>query len=353
MTHKPIELPFRTLAWEGGVDGRFLILDQRKLPAEQVEIELDTVQKVFDAIRTLAVRGAPAIGAAAGYGLVVAARGGTTSADVRMRLDEAQTYLASSRPTAYNLFGALSRVARACAGIALSRDGILNLLLQEAHKIEAEDRTACERIGRHAVALLPDPIRAMTHCNAGALATCGIGTALAPFYVAQAEGRDLKVYACETRPLLQGARLTAWELTEAGIDAALLVDSARAHILKLGYVNCVVVGADRIASNGDAANKIGTYDLALAAKAHGVPFYVAAPLSTFDPSIATGEEIKIEERPQEEVACLLPGARTAVEGATCINPAFDVTPAELITAIVTEQGVIAPPSAATVRPFLD
>ena len=343
-----ITLPFHTLAWNGGINGQFFILDQRLLPRERVEIELNTVEKVFDAIKTLAVRGAPAIGGAAAYGLVVAARAGKDAAEVRERLARGKEYLASSRPTAYNLFYALDRVAAAAEGVASDRETIIEALLDEARRFEEEDRAACERIGHAALALLPDPIRALTHCNAGALATCGIGTALSPFYVAQAEGRDVTVFASETRPLLQGARLTAWELHEAGINVTILADSARAHLLKLGKVNCIIVGADRIARNGDAANKIGTYDCAIAADRHGIPFYVAAPLSTFDPSMASGDDIVIEERSEKEVTHFFDQGPTAPAGVPALNPAFDVTPAELITAVITDKGVAQPPNEETI-----
>ncbi len=354
MSHMPIVLPFRTLAWEGEFHGRFLILDQRRLPRESVEIELETVEHVFEAIRTLAVRGAPAIGAAAAYGLVIGARRGKDAGEIRRLLHETASYLAGARPTARNLFWALNRVERAAdaaAGTA-DPDTLLRTILSEAQAIEAEDRAACEAIGRHAMELLSEPVRAMTHCNAGALATCGIGTALAPLYVAHAWGREVSVLACETRPLLQGARLTAWELSQAGIDVAVCADSARAHLIRLGRVNCVIVGADRIARNGDAANKIGTYDLAIVAERHGIPVYVAAPLSTFDAGTAHGKDIPIEERSGVEVANLFDTGPIVPGGVPCLNPAFDVTPAALITAIVTEKGVAHPPNEETVGALL-
>ena len=352
MAQQTISLPFRTLSWDGGIDGRFFILDQRRLPHEQVTIELDTVERVFEAIRTLAVRGAPALGAAAAYGLVLAARTGRNAAEVREALSRGKAFLAGSRPTAHNLFWALDRVAAAQENLQADREGLLEALLAAARRIEEEDRSACERIGRHALALLPDPIRAMTHCNAGALATCGIGTALAPFYAARAAGRDVAVYARETRPLLQGARLTAWELDRAGIPVTVIADGAAAHILKLGRVNCVIVGADRIARNGDAANKIGTYGLALAAARHGVPFYVAAPMSTFDLAVPHGDAIAIEERSPREVAEFFDKGPVAPEGIACANPAFDVTPADLITALITERGVAQPPTEETISSVL-
>ena len=338
-----VSLPFRTLAWEGGIDGRFLILDQRRLPREQKEIELATVAAVRDAIKSLAVRGAPALGATAAYGLVIAARAGADAAGVRQCLREGRACLASSRPTAHNLFWGLDRVARAGDGVEQDRARLLARLLAEARAIEREDAAACEAIGRHGLTLLPDPVRAMTQCNAGALATCGIGSALAPLYMAHAAGRDVAVIARETRPLLQGARLTAWELAQAGIDVTLIADAAAAHCLARGKANCIIVGADRIARNGDTANKIGTYELALAAARHRVPFFVAAPLSTFDPALRAGDAIVIEERPGEEISVIGGSLRVAPEGVCCANPAFDVTPAELITAIVTEEGVARPP----------
>ncbi len=345
-------LPFRTLAWEGSVDGRFVVLDQRLLPGETKEIVLNSVGDVYDAIKTLAVRGAPALGAAAAYGLVVAARAGTTTEDVRRCLREGRKLLASSRPTAHNLFWGLDRVARADDGKERDRTRLLECLLREAQAIEQEDAAACEAIGCHGAPLLPDPVHAITQCNAGALATCGIGSALAPIYLAHAAGRAVKVIARETRPLLQGARLTAWELSQAGIEVTVIADGAAAHMLARGKANCAIVGADRIARNGDTANKIGTYGLALAAQRHRIPFFVAAPTSTFDPTIASGAQIEIEERSGDEVAFLLGALRAAPEGVPCANPAFDVTPGELITAIITEKGVARPPFERTIAALL-
>lgn len=347
-----LTLPFQTLRWEGGVHGRFFVLDQRKLPGRREEWQLDTVADVFAAIQTLAVRGAPAIGAAAAYGLVVGARNGKTASEVQACLKETAEKLAASRPTAYNLFWAIDRMLASVPADAQDGETLLAGLLNEAQAIEKEDAQACLTMGQAALALLPEPIRAMTHCNAGALATCGIGTALSPFYVAHAEGRPVTVIARETRPLLQGARLTAWELAQAGIPVTLIADSAAAHAMSLDKVNCVVVGADRIAASGDAANKIGTYGLAISARRHGIPFYVIAPASTFDTTIASGEAIVIESRSADEIIRFPGESPTAPTDIDCFNPAFDVTPASLIDAIVTERGVIKPVNADTVKAVL-
>ncbi len=344
------QLPFRPLYWEGTPEaGHLEIIDQRKLPACCEVLRLTGAEEVFEALRTLQVRGAPAIGAAAAYGVLLAARKGQSAAQIRRLAEEGARFLAGARPTAKNLFWALDRMKKLLQSVKAEKPAdLLSTLLQEARAIEEEDRLACEKIGRNALAVLPDPIRAMTHCNAGALATCGIGTALAAFYLAHWEGRQVEVFVPETRPLLQGARLTAWELTQAGIPVTVVVDSARAYVLQRGLVNCVIVGADRIVRNGDTANKIGTYELAVAAKRHGIPFYVAAPASTFDLSLHSGNQIEIEERDCSEVLSLPDGSPAAPPGVPCFNPAFDVTPAELITAFVTEKGVLRPPYEKTI-----
>lgn len=319
-------------------DGALRILDQRRLPAEVVTRDLRTVDEVVDAIRTLAVRGAPAIGVAAAIGLAV-----STDGHSRIEFEHAAARIRAARPTAVNLMWAIDRmlgVARAhheddAAGRAAA-------VRAEAERIRAEDVAMCRAIGEHGADLITDGMRILTHCNAGALATAGIGTALAPVYVAQARGLRVRMYADETRPLLQGARLTAWELVQAGIPVTVLTDSMAASLMARGEVDLVLVGADRIAANGDAANKIGTYGLAILARHHGIPFVVAAPMSTVDPHTRTGADIAIEERDAAEVTHLA-GARTAAEGAGVYNPAFDVTPHTLITRIVTDRGVFAPP----------
>lgn len=325
------------IAWEGGVEGVLTLLDQTRLPAEVVFERCDTVEAVWSAIRRLAVRGAPAIGIAAAYGVVLGARAGGASGALA-----ACDRLATSRPTAVNLFGALDRM-RAAVGVAPPHD-LAQRLLAESRAIHEDDRAQCAAIGRHGADLLQQlgpGVGIVTHCNTGMLATGGDGTALAVLFELHARGLAPRVYADETRPLLQGARLTAWELIERGVEVTLICDSMAAVLLRDGAAQAVIVGADRITARGDTANKIGTYGLAVQAKHHGVPFYVAAPTTTFDLSITTGSEIPIEERAAEEVTEAF-GRRTAPAGVKVWNPAFDVTPAELIAGIVTERGVISP-----------
>ena len=320
------------------------IIDQRRLPVELVRWLLRSEDDVCDAIATLAVRGAPAIGIAGAMGLVVAVQRHAQMAREAMlaEVDRASARIASVRPTAVNLPWAMERMRRSAH--ASSGDGaeIVRVLRDAATRILNEDRAMCRRIGEHGLSLLPPDARVLTHCNAGALATGGIGTALAPVYLAAELGRGVTVFADETRPLLQGSRLTAWELVQAGIDVTILADSMAASLLRAGRVDLVIVGADRIAANGDVANKIGTYPLALAARHHGVPFYVAAPWSTVDVDTATGSEIEIEQRDGDELRAGF-ASQTAPAGVAVYNPAFDVTPAGLITAIVTDRGVHRPP----------
>lgn len=342
--------PPPTLRWEGGVDGSLWMIDQTLLPTECREIECGTVESVWEAIRSLRVRGAPAIGVAAGYGMVVGLQSVVDAerGAFDRKLAEVADYLAGSRPTAVNLFWAIERmrgVATAESGVA-SRQ-VLERLLEEAREIEREDREMCAAIGRHGAELLRDGMGVLTHCNAGGLATAGDGTALSVFFAAAAAGKRLQVYADETRPLLQGARLTSWELMQRGIPVTLICDSMAGWVMREGRVQAVVTGADRIAANGDAANKIGTYSVALLAKAHGIPFYVAAPSSTFDLSLASGAEIPIEQRSAEEITQGM-GRQTAPDGVRVYNPAFDVTPAELIAGLITEKGVIRPVDAKTI-----
>jgi methylthioribose-1-phosphate isomerase len=314
------------------------ILDQTLLPDAERYLDLDTVDAVVEAIRTLRVRGAPLIGIAAAMGLTLAGRPGPTSLDA---VCAASKLLGGTRPTAVNLHWALARMERR-AGLAAERgEDLSQALRDEANAIWNEDRVMCERIGAAGAALIGSDALVLTHCNAGALATGGIGTALAPVYTLHQAGRRVAVVADETRPLLQGSRLTAWELTRAGVPVTVITDNMAASRLRRGDVTCVIVGADRIAANGDVANKIGTYGLALAARAHGVPFYVAAPTSTVDPATRDGAGIPIEERAAAEVAGWR-GHPAAPPEATVWNPAFDVTPAELVTAIITDRGVFAP-----------
>jgi methylthioribose-1-phosphate isomerase len=343
-----------TLGWRGELPGTLELIDQRELPARRVQLLIDTVEGCWDAIKVLAVRGAPAIGVAAAYGVVLGAQEAlrgqprASAADVRQAAITACDRLATSRPTAVNLFWALERmraVAKAAPGPAGS--DVARALLTEARAIHDSDRATCRAIGRHGHPLLKDGARVLTHCNAGSLATGGIGTALGVIYAAVEAGKKISVFSCETRPLLQGARLTSWELQAHGVPVTLMTDGMGAFAMQRGKIDAVIVGADRIARNGDAANKIGTYAHAVAAREHGIPFYVAAPRSTFDLSIATGAEIPIEERSPDEVTTFT-GKRVAPEGVAVWNPAFDVTPAKLITALITEHGLIRPPSEAEV-----
>jgi len=336
-------MPEPTVRWVGGLDGRMEIIDQTLLPTEFKFIPLATVEEVWEAIKTLRVRGAPAIGVAAAMGIVVGIQGaGDDEAEVLESVRRAADYLATSRPTAVNLFWALDRMKRAAqqyrgkGGWALKE-----ALLAEAKAIRDEDAAMCRRIGASGVHLITEGCGVLTHCNAGSLATAEYGTALAPLYRAHEMGRHFSVYADETRPLLQGARLTMWELQQAGIDCTLICDSMAAVIMKQGKVDLVIVGADRIAANGDTANKIGTYGVAVLAGHHEIPFYVAAPSSTFDLTIASGDEIPIEERGADEVIRGF-GRQTAPTGAKVYCPAFDVTPAALISGIITERGMIQP-----------
>ncbi|MEK7804505.1 MAG: S-methyl-5-thioribose-1-phosphate isomerase [Planctomycetota bacterium] len=347
-------MPQATIEWEGGVDGRIRLIDQTLLPTELKYVNCDDTKSIWHAIKTLMVRGAPAIGIAGAMGVVLGAKAiQTNEVDVFLReLNKVVGYLGSSRPTAVNLFWGISRMeltAHENKGKTVKQ--IKELLLQEALKIQNEDKIICRQIGENGAGFITNGIGALTHCNAGGLATADYGTALAVFFKAKEQGKHFKVYADETRPLLQGSRLTAWELMQAGIDVTLICDNMAAHVMKLGKIQCVVVGADRIAANGDAANKIGTYGVSILAKEHGIPFYVAAPVSTFDLSIKSGNEIPIEERSPEEVTNGF-GKRTAPEGVKVFNPAFDVTPAQNITAIITEKGVIHKPSIESVQGVL-
>jgi methylthioribose-1-phosphate isomerase len=336
----------QTVAW--APNGALRIVDQRRLPAELVMRDLSSLDEVADAIRTLAVRGAPAIGVAAAMGLAAAAaaeleRGKLAdAAHARLSIEAGAATLRGTRPTAVNLMWALDRMLAALQQASGDPAALVAAMREEAERIRAEDVAMCEALGQHGRTLLKDGMRVLTHCNAGALATAGMGTALAPIYVAKADGLSIEVFAGETRPLLQGARLTAWELSQAGIPVTLIADSVAGSLMAAGKVDMVLVGADRIAANGDTANKIGTYALAVLAKHHRIPFIVVAPSSTVDREIATGEQIPIEERAPEEITQVA-GTRVAAEGTAVFNPAFDVTPAALISHIVTEDGVLCAP----------
>ncbi len=328
-------------------DGRGVrIIDQRLLPGALVERELRTLADVREAIRTLAVRGAPAIGIAGAMGLVAVLSPNESASRDALLADARRVAsdISATRPTAVNLAWALERVLRAAASADGAGTAIIAAMRREASAILEEDREMCRRIGEHGLSLLHDGARVLTHCNAGALATGGIGTALAPIYVAKERGWRMEVFVDESRPLLQGSRLTAWELQRAGVPVTVLTDGMAASLMREQGIDLCIVGADRIAANGDVANKIGTYSLAIAARYHEVPFIVAAPTSTLDPATATGNEIVIEQRPPDEVR-RIGDVATAPPGVCAYNPAFDVTPAALVSAIVTDRGVHRPPYA--------
>ncbi|ACT03236.1 S-methyl-5-thioribose-1-phosphate isomerase [Paenibacillus sp. JDR-2] len=326
-------------------DDKLDLLDQRLLPEEIVYLPLVTQEDVWEAIRHLKVRGAPAIGISAAYGVVLGSRDANSAEEWLADVRKAAEYLATSRPTAVNLFWALDRMkarAEALASEGRLLEALKQALLDEAIAIQSEDEETNRLIGEHALSLFQDDIGVLTHCNAGGLATAKYGTALAPFYLAKERGMNIRVFADETRPVLQGARLTAFELQQAGVDVTLICDNMAGHVMSKGWVNAVIVGTDRVAANGDVANKIGTYSVAVLAKAHGIPFYVACPLSTIDLNTPTGAEIPIEERSAEEITEGF-GKRTAPQGVKVYNPAFDITPNEYVTAIITEKGIIEAP----------
>jgi len=335
-------MPIPTIEWRNGaVD----LIDQTLLPNELKYISCKTVEEIWEAIKVLRVRGAPAIGIAGALGTVLGIWHSKAKnyIEFKSELDKVTGYLATSRPTAVNLFWALDRMkAVAEANKDYDIPKIKEILLNEAQKIIDEDKAICRAIGRKGAELIKDNDTILTHCNAGGLATADYGTAIAVIFAAHEQGKKIKVFADETRPLLQGARLTAWELMQAGIDVTLICDNMAAQVMKEGKINCVIVGADRIAANGDTANKIGTYGVAVLAKEHKIPFYVAAPTSTFDLSLANGDLIPIEQRGADEVTEKF-GKRTAPKGVKVYNPAFDVTPARLIDGIITEVGIIKAP----------
>jgi methylthioribose-1-phosphate isomerase len=323
------------------------ILDQRALPEAEITRDLESAESVAEAIRQLQVRGAPLIGIAAAMGLVTGMREqrAAVRADFLRRLTGLATLLGDARPTAVNLRWALARMLRVAEATSGEGVELWERLRVEATAIWEEDRAMCRRIGEHGLAILPDGANVLTHCNTGALATGGSGTALAPIYLAHAQGRRVHVYVDETRPLLQGSRLTAWELMHAGISCTLITDATAATLMRQAQVDVVLVGADRICANGDFANKIGTYGLAVLARHHGVPFYCAAPWSTVDATLAEGDLIPIEQRSAAEVTTMA-GRPTAPEGAAALNPAFDVTPARYVTGFITDRGIVQPPFSA-------
>lgn len=344
----------QSVRWE---QDRVILLDQTQLPLDVVYEEVSEVGQVWEAIRKLKVRGAPAIGIAAAYGMYLGAKSLATEdrQEFLEKLKEIREYLATSRPTAVNLFWAIDRMMKKTE--ELSESGaelsvVKDQLLQEAIHIQQEDEEVCRSIGEHALTLFEDGMGILTHCNAGGIATAKYGTALAPMYLAHEKGWKIKVFADETRPVLQGARLTAWELQQAGIDVTLICDNMAAMVMSKGWVQAVIVGTDRIAANGDVANKIGTYGVAVLAKAHGIPFYVASPLSTIDLDTATGAEIPIEERPDEEIT-QMGDRRVAPVDIKVFNPAFDVTPNEYVTAIITEKGIVRAPYKENLKKLFD
>lgn len=332
----------RPIQW---TDGRLYLLDQTRLPAEEVTVTVTRYEEAVDAIREMRVRGAPAIGVTAAYAMAMAARdiGDGSSEDFAPLLEQAATRIKAARPTAVNLGWAVDRMLRVAATGNDARD-IAERLLAEAQEIQREDEAVNRRMGDFGKDLMPDGGSVLTHCNTGALATSAFGTALGVIRAGWESGKRFEVFNTETRPWLQGARLTSWEFQKLGIPATLMADSAAGMLMRKGRIGCVITGADRIAANGDTANKIGTYSLAVLAKEHGIPFYVAAPISTIDLSLPDGDGIEIEERAPEEVTSF-GGVRTAPEGVAAVNPAFDVTPHRYITAIVTESGVASAPYA--------
>jgi len=345
-----------TVRWVGGVGGHLEIVDQRRLPTEMVILKLQTPTEVWEAIKTLAVRGAPAIGVTAAFGMVLAARTVSPASQAAVLIDvlkEQGAYLKSSRPTAVNLEWAVDQMIRlAITERAIGVRQLQARLLAEAQAILEEDLRMCMAIGINGAHFIKEGGGVLTHCNAGALATSDHGTALSIIYEAHRQKVPFRVFADETRPLLQGSRLTAWELAMSGVDVTVICDNLAGLGMRQKKVDVVIVGADRIARNGDTANKIGTYSVAQLARAHGIPFVVAAPSTTFDLTLASGEGIPIEERNAEEITEGF-GKRTAPVGIQAYNPAFDVTPAELITAIVTERGVISPVTEANLLAMVD
>lgn len=333
---------FETIRWE---DDKIILIDQTKLPSECVERVCDTVEDVHEAIYVLATRGAPLLGVTAAFGLYLGIKDqyeDSVSAFLK-DVKEVAEYIKTSRPTAVNLFWALDRmIQKAEDNKEKAVSEIKQILFQEACAIKHEDEDLCRAIGEAGEALIEDGDVILTHCNAGALATAGIGTALAPLYVAHERKKKFRVYADETRPLLQGGRLTTWELTQNGIDTTLICDNMAASLMAKGIITKVIVGADRIAANGDAANKIGTYSVAVNAHYHKIPFYVAAPYSTFDYNCHTGSDIPIEERRDDELK-IFGDKQIAPQRVKTYNPAFDVTPHELITGFITDKGILKPP----------
>jgi methylthioribose-1-phosphate isomerase len=345
-------MPVPTIEWK---DDNVRIIDQTRLPTEKIFVTIDTARAMWEAIKVLKVRGAPAIGIAAAFGIYLGIRDfkGEDHQAFSRKIEEVCDYLASSRPTAVNLFWAIDRIK---AIVELHENWtvteIKRLVLDEAKKMVEEDNRVCRSIGENGVSLIKEGNSVLTHCNAGGLATARYGTALAPVFRAHELGRKVHVWVDETRPLLQGARITAWELVDSGIPATLITDSMAAYVMSQRRVDLVIVGADRIASNGDTANKIGTLGVSILAKEFGVPFYVAAPVSTIDRTLLSGSEIPIEERDPEEIKHGF-GRKTAPEAVAAYNPAFDVTPARYIKGIITEKGILKPPYEKSIAKLFD
>jgi methylthioribose-1-phosphate isomerase len=336
------DMPVNTIEW---INNKVRIIDQTELPLKTIYKEYSTPQEVWEAIKKLRVRGAPAIGVAGAFGVCLGIQTSTSTSypAFKQELDTVADYLKNCRPTAVNLSWAIERMRRTSEdNKSLPIDKLINILKAEAIRIFEEDKLMCRQMGEFGATLIQDGWTVLTHCNAGGLATADYGTALAVIYKAVEQGKNIKVYADETRPLLQGARLTAWELMQNGIDVTVICDNMAAMVMGQGKINAVFVGADRIARNGDTANKIGTYGVAILAKHHRIPFYIVAPSSTIDPNIPDGAHIPIEERAAEEITCGF-GKQTAPDGVKVYNPAFDVTPAGLITAWVTDKGILQPP----------
>jgi len=339
-------IPVKPIEWLGD---RVRIIDQTKLPQKEVYLELSTYRQVARAIKDMLVRGAPSIGVAAAYGIALGGMGiKTKGSDIfQKRLDEVIAEVVSTRPTARNLFYVAERMRRV-ADTGGNTEQVKKALIEEAVKIQAEEEAATAEISRLGAELIKRGSGVITHCNTGPLAATGYGTALGVIIYAWQHGKSPRIFATETRPRCQGAKLTAWELQKAGVPFTLITDSMAGYVMKRGGIGAVITGADRIAANGDTANKIGTYALAVLAKAHKIPFYIAAPASTIDACIETGEDIPIEERDPEEVTGIS-GVRIAPEGVCALNPAFDVTPHELISAIITEKGIIREPYGEGIR----
>jgi len=345
-------MDIRTIDWQ---NGSIKIIDQTKLPGELKYINIRDLRSLWKAIRGLKVRGAPALGAAAGLGVYLGVKDSRArdSGELIKEIKAVNKYLGSCRPTARNLFWGLERMQKtAVRFMGKPVSFIKKMLFEEAEKIIKEDREACRRIGFYGEKLFKDKDTVLTVCNAGILATIDYGTALGVIYNCYEQGKPLKVFACETRPLLQGSRLTAWELRKKGVDVTLVCDNMAATLMKEGKITKVIAGADRIASNGDAANKIGTYNLAILSRYHKIPFYIAAPVSTFDLSIKNRDDIRIEERPGSEVTGLVFKEQADIAGIKVYNPAFDITPHALITAFITDKGIIKPPFEKNIKKLL-